>query len=160
MKIRNGFVSNSSSSSFIIIQKSDKMESLKSYVKNDIIELGDVIGGHSEFGWKFEKHFDILSKINFAFLQTTYINNPKYLKMLENVIKKESDAKIVIWNFSKNKFGGNNEFYDGYIDHSSSSIEGANMEIFDSEENLIDFLFSPYSYIRTCNDNDEYEDDN
>jgi hypothetical protein len=41
----------------------------------------------------------------------------------------------------------------GYIDHQSASYEGENMEMFEDEQTLHDFLFSNNSYIQTGNDN-------
>lgn len=48
-----------------------------------------------------------------------------------------------------------NEIYMkyGYIDHSSSACEDQNLEMFETEENLKNFLFNNSSYIQNDNDN-------
>lgn len=141
MKIRNGFVSNSSSSSFIIIGKK---------IKNHILPEGYIIGeyGETEFGWDPEKHYNIHSKINFAYLQA--LTNKEWMNMLYNMLKKHGVKNIMI---------GITEDYNkktgrwAYIDHQSHASEGRNIEMFNDEESLERFLFSDDSYIQCDNDN-------
>jgi hypothetical protein len=158
MKMRNGFVSNSSSSSFVIIDASKGYVSLNEY--GDTLHAGSI--GEIEFGWGPEKIEGIGARINWAYLQSRYANpeeedpllekahaavygvRNKHLVMLEEVIKENSSIKEIDWG---------HVFEDGYIDHQSSAAEDRNMEIFDSKESLKDFIFGKDSYIQLDNDN-------
>lgn len=139
MKNREGFVTNSSSSSFIVVKHSDYNKVLGNGI--DLI-IGEV--GETEFGWSEHYYHNFYDKLNFAYMQTTYSNydGTGWKNMLVRVLKES---------------GFNNIFvplnFDGYIDHASSATEGANTEMFDTEEALADFLFNEESYIRTDNDN-------
>ncbi len=166
MKIRKGFVSNSSSSSFIVI-KTGKYE-IESY-KNDLIVI-PMEDGVYQFGWQIEKYFDFSSKLNFAFLQALYSERFDYLEMIENVLERELGIeKIIFTNPSALRINcipltifdslrltsvgpdPDDRYIDCYIDH--QSIEDENLEMFESEEILKDFLFSRNSYIQNDNDN-------
>ena len=146
MKVRKGFVSNSSSSSFVIISSNN----LYDYrVYGDYI-IGD--DGECEFGWDVETYSDIPSKINFAYMQAMYVKHNEWLNMLTCAIVNHTGCDNVRSNLTidwKDK-----EKRQGYIDHQSASTEGENTEIFESIETLTNFLFSPHSYIETGNDND------
>lgn len=140
MKTRNGFVSNSSSSSFIVIDNRGQM-TLPGTLSG-VYQIG--ADGHTDFGWEQTRYTDIHSKINFAYLQTKYVNldtSIEWLKMLNNVLKKHG-ASVV-----------NPMYRDGYIDHQSAASEGANMEMFNTEEDLEAFIFGEGSYIQGDNDN-------
>ena len=149
MKIRNGFVSNSSSSSFIVIS-SDGCDDLRlnKVIDNNTLVV-DLSLGNSEFGWDKDTYFDVGSKLIFSYLQTQYAG--KYLDMLESVVKDFCGCKHIKWNISDNYESGG----WGYIDHQSSAVEGQNMEMFENEQVLRNFLFDNNSYIETGNDNDE-----
>ena len=144
MKIRNGFVSNSSSSSFIIISDGELIPfNTKGIIWNS---FGD---GETEFGWQFDTYSDVDSKVNFAFLQALEINNEEWLKMIEEVIKEHTSASSVEHGFV---YEGD-YITNGYIDHQSSSWEGVNIEMFKSKEKLKQFLFCDDSCIENSNDN-------
>ena len=162
MKIRLGFVSNSSSSSFVIIDASRGYDSLEGTTLNIGPGLGD-----AEFGWGPEKVEGIGARINFAYLQANYAepiidpllekakkvvygHSNEYFAMLEEVIKENSHVQEIVSDFEKDKWGA---FDNGYIDHQSSAREGKNMEIFESKEMLRDFIFGKASYIQLDNDN-------
>ena len=165
MKIRNGFVSNSSSSSFVIIKDGTLDQKGHIKIKNNILNINGEYGT-LEFGWERKEYKNVYSKINFAYLQTEYSlteydyklkkivkskNGKKRLDMLEKVIKEELNVKVIKWGIttdwvSKDKISG-------YIDHQSNAFEGKNIEIFDSPEILKQFLFSSHSYIQGDNDN-------
>jgi hypothetical protein len=146
MKIRTSFVSNSSSASFVIINASLGYESFDDKFLADDIVFGRL--GETEFGWGTYVVRDIYSRINFAYLQTQYAE--KHLDMLEEVIREHIGSDVPItWDMSIDSCADN----WAHIDHQSSAVEDENMEIFDSEENLKDFLFGKGSYIQLDNDN-------
>ena len=182
MKQRNDFVSNSSSSSFIVV-KGDKCETYN--FNNQEIQIPNP-EGHIEFGWSWEKFNDFWSKLNFCAIQLVdlkdlkhrisdierdpvkRIENKDWLKRYAENMKPECDKWDhyfeMLQNVCKKRFNLNIElnekigFGDGelfaYIDHQSSVLEGDNMEMFDSETDLYHFLASPESFIKTGNDND------
>ena len=83
MKTRTDFVSNSSSSSFIVIGGANY---------SNINWYGDTITlptykGCSCFGWEFEKHYDFFSKLNFCALLVIYAHSYK-----ENIAYWEKQA--------------------------------------------------------------------
>ena len=169
MKIRNGFVSNSSSSSFTI------SDSSHGYIKLDVDKNKTyMIGknGEVEFGWGCSRIYDIDSRVSWAFLQAECLNErrlrnairPKFfsckivrileydnpIKMLYNVLTEQSgidDVEVLIsddWEIER----------FGYIDHQSCVYENSdNGKIFDSMESLRDFIFGSRSYIELDNDN-------
>ena len=51
MKLRNGFVSNSSSSSFIVIEKGELDQIKHLYVEDGVLNI-DGENGHYSFGWE------------------------------------------------------------------------------------------------------------
>jgi hypothetical protein len=138
MKIRNGFISNSSSTSFVIINAKTGYEELNP-TYDDIYIVG--ASGESEFGWGPDTIYDIHSRINFAYLQAIVL---KKEEMLEEIILKNSNIKKI--EYSKN-------IKEGYIDHQSSASEEKNIEIFENKKNLKNFIFGKDSFIELDNDN-------
>lgn len=142
MKIRIGFVSNSSSSSFIVIGDGDDCSYLLKPEINDAINEGFVIFGNkgaTDFGWGPETLTDIYSRINFAYIQSEHKSS--WREMLEEVLKEVINCDAIVWEI------------DGYIDHQSSACEGENTELFDSKDILRRFLFCDDSLIELDNDN-------
>ena len=147
MKIKTDFTTNSSSSSFVVIDKSGEMVIPKFGEKLVVDEnLGEV-----EFGWGPEKIYDVGSRINFAYLQSLY-GHPEWVGMLENVIRDVTGVKEIAWQLV-DSYAPETGFSRGYIDHKSAAGEGENTEIFDSEKNLKEFLFGKNSHIVLDNDN-------
>ena len=151
MKIRSGFVSNSSSSSFIVIG-TDITE------KNLPLDDGKFIigsAGETEFGWQNTTYEYAYDRINFAWMQANYMieSTPEWMEMLGEVIKEHTGATEVvsIINLDWPRHEGE---VNGYIDHQSASCEGVNTEMFADKDTLARFLFGSGSYIQGGNDNE------
>lgn len=179
MKIRSGFVSNSSSSSFIVIppiyHKSTNYEQTKCELEwkdqvgsRDTFIVDNNSFGYYEFGWDYQVYNTFPSKLCFAYLQAReakyeqdsdgeykYKENPKWMKMLEEVLCEVLDVKKIQWEIKRiEDHDHSSNIYDySYIDHQSSSHEGKNTEIFESKLVLRRFLFDPNARIITDNDN-------
>ena len=151
-KIRKGFVSNSSSSSFVVIG-SNGLEAIN--WSGEIVDLGSKTGGETEFGWGPDDYHDMYSRINFVYLQTTYVGKEKgkkWLDLIEQAIKEHTNAAGVRWVWTVTRYGDYEE-NEGYIDHQSCAGEGKNTEMFEDVVAMKAFLFDTGSYIHTDNDN-------
>jgi hypothetical protein len=149
MKIRQGFVSNSSSSSFIVIVDAEITPTRE--LLGQTVYPGEI--GETEFGWQKCEYHDMWSKMNFAYLQALYkgryTEDNTWAEMLDKVVKEHLGADV-IWAISDD-FESDVVAY-GYIDHESACP--TNCEMFDSEEKLKSFLFNENSYIHNQNDNE------
>ena len=160
MKHRSGFVSNSSSSSFIVIGSTvddDVVEKLRhKYGERDVLAITPDLGCH-EFGWENTKYSTFWDAVMFSFMQAEYVQeeHPEWMQMLNRVLKRELAVKHIVWGITT-KWGNSapKETLRGYIDHQSASSEGTNTEMFKSEDALTNFLFSDDSYIQGGNDNE------
>lgn len=135
MKIRKGFVSNSSSSSFVIINYSPIEDE-----KFDLVNYE--LNSESNFGWGPEKISDMPSKINWAILQAN--ENSEDYEKIKNVCKK---YKIEI----------TDEYIEevkekSWLDHQSHNDEN-HAVLFLTDEDLEQFLFHYKSHIQLDNDN-------
>lgn len=147
MKVRCGFISNSSSSSFVVIDyASNKFNKLAS-IDDNVIEIGEC--GEVEFGWGPCKITDIFSRINLAaiiikeYMPVDIID--EYWKLLEKVIFANTSYNAISYNKIKN-----GQIY-AYVDH--QSVSGMREDIFKSEDSLRTFIFGSNSYIQLDNDN-------
>jgi len=147
MKSRSGFISNSSSSSFIYVCKSCQLNLPVLGVYDYEIFIDNTFG-ETEFGWGPKEIYDTGSKIIFSYLQAKYLSSPGYIEMLEDVIKEYYGVKEITWWLGN---GIDEEGCYAYIDH--QSIGDDNLEMFDSRDTLIQFIFGPDSYISLDNDN-------
>lgn len=149
--IRHGFVSNSSSTSYIIIDASIG-HNIPQF-KDDLIV--DASFGTTEFNWGPETIKDVGSRIIFSYFQSS--ENSGWRKMLEEVIKENTNVKNIVWKITNEYSEVDNLAWNkldyGYVDHQSSASEGQNIEIFESKEILKDFLFGKKSKIVLDNDN-------
>ena len=149
MKIRHGWVSNSSSSSFMIIGSGPKA---KIALNEDVLRVPENFGGVTEFGWEPKDIWDFGSRINWSYLQALYSGNRDFMDTLERVLKRELNVVSIEWNLSDDyELTHAGKITWAYIDH--QSIGGNNLQMFDSEASLVQFLFNNGSYIHTDNDN-------
>ncbi len=183
MKIRNGFVSNSSSSSFIFLAKGNPkpiivddlyLDETAFWKKEKILKLSPG-NTHSRFGWEWRKYKEWTEKAVWAWLQIWYANemlantNGYVDKHFVEMIKKEGKTHPKEWldmlnkvikeytdvvSVDWSKLESSIKDYEAYIDHQSLCTEDYNMiSIFYSEEVLASFIFHGDSYIATGNDN-------
>ena len=141
MKTRKGFVSNSSSSSFIVIADSGGWTEMK--IDGQLDLNGSC--GENRFGWQEETYSDFASKVNWALLQAdVYEDDSKegLRSMIAKVIMEYTGATNVIFD---------EDVKNGYIDH--ESIGGGNELMFESEVAMKNFLFNTNSCIENNNDN-------
>lgn len=146
-KIRNGvFETNSSSSHSVSINSSEELLDTLIPDKDGNIVLSG-IGGCGEFGWGLER-------INSAYIKALYcavdcFRNEKSMKLLTDVIKKQTLCNDVIYDIELKDY--NSEKWC-YIDHQS---QGTSSPCFESEENLRNFIFNKNSWLFLANDNSE-----
>jgi hypothetical protein len=183
MKIRTDFVSNSSSSSFIVISNTN-LEKLDFY--GQTITVPSPEQGNCEFGWQFKEYRSFGAKLNFCALLITDAKRLSrsieyYKKYLENhnisnweidytkrmisdmqaCYNKYENMQNMLIDVCKNMFNLNIEIINpedeglfAYIDHQSSIYENPdNARMFNSDIDLYNFLVSKDSYISTGNDN-------
>lgn len=164
MKIRNGFVSNSSSSSFIVIGNNISyglIEDIKIILANEYnntttcLSIGNI--GTTEFGWDNIRYNTFWDRLNFTTIQIMYLNddyeNTQEYKMLEKILKQYLNVDTIVNKLSLDYDCRRSEFYS-YIDHKSCITEEQNDEMLENEDSLTKFLFSDVSYIQSGSNNE------
>lgn len=172
MKIREGFVSNSSSSSFIIIDRSKNNyceKALKSFIKK--VNIGarhkyilnlPIKGGAKYFGREYKTFHKLSDRLNFMTLQFLefemyYGRKDDEVRRISDIIYNVIEKAVKTWDkdpfvsirydYNVFMYGSNDDFFEYYIDHQSSFSDGENTEMFKSEESLYNFLFGRNSRI-------------
>jgi len=131
------------------------MKSLReAYGNRSHLEISADLGCH-EFGWENTQYTSFWDKVMFAFIQADYMRkgHPNWLFQLEKALKDTLKVKNLIWGISTD-YPRPEGKKDAYIDHQSASTEGMNTEMFESDEAMMNFLFSTGSYIQGGNDNE------
>jgi hypothetical protein len=144
-KIRHGvFETNSSSSHSISIADAG---SLLDTILPDSDGRITLQGG--EFGWGYEEYSDAQTKASYlaVYAQEYCGDSDTYKDLLDKILKEQTGAKEVIYNFSADDGHG----HWSYIDHQSTDVP---QDVFrEGEEAIRQFIFNPLSILVIDNDN-------
>lgn len=174
MKIRQGFVSNSSSSSFILIDHAFSVSDEK--YKRDFENFRSWLSEHvywsserqafffryvpdSEFGWEQTLYNEWWEKFDFMLLQVklTGRSDEEYGKHHETLLawfqQFDPSIKYIIIPEEYTDDDSGVEYHIGYIDHQSVGDE--NLSMLESVDTINKFIFSEKSYILNGNDNSD-----
>lgn len=132
------FETNSSSSHSISLAGEDKQFVLDTIYPN---QKGQIFLNGGEFGWEWFKHNDSETKANYAAVD--FDGDETLTEMLVEVIKEQTGATEVIFNFGKEYSSSN----WSYIDHDSTGLVPR------TKETLKDFIFNKNSWLFGGNDN-------
>jgi hypothetical protein len=146
MKIRNGFVSNSSSSSFIVCGTSGHYDDIpEHYIKDGVLDIRNI--GETEFGWGPEKYYSINNRLSLCAVALQYLGDPEYgYQMLQEVISENDDRVHTVIAENEDDHG----YRSSYIDHQSVPEM---ICMYESKEELKKFIFDSSSFITVDNDN-------
>ena len=107
---------------------------------------GNIVLNGGEFGWCHETFYAAVDKASYMAIYAQEWGGPnkdQFIETLKNVIKVQTGAKDVIFNFTDES---------SYIDH--QSVENHDYDyLFEDERLLRLFIFSKNSFLRTGNDN-------
>lgn len=156
MKARRGFVSNSSSSSFVVIPENYQPKVNEDYGKlamafafSDCDDWNGIfIDGESQFGWQVREYHDFESKWNWLVLQAFY-GGQKYMKFVDDFLSSITNNRVKVnWNGVED--ADNNG--GSYIDHQSIDAEFTFDPV--SQIGIENFLLDNDCYIQNGNDNE------
>jgi len=166
MKIRNGFVSNSSSSSFVIIgNKELNIPNIhNSYVNKNMLMIPQTFGGEYEFVTSEEDYNKFADRLNFAALVAWMKEGPQgydnhdcmWTTMLEEIIQEDLGFEEFKINFQYDDdewhpvyMNPLNVYSNSFIPHDSHPSHDENtVSIYKDKETLRKFLFAEDSCIK------------
>lgn len=182
MKARYGFVSNSSSSSFVVIAKKRDKEIPIPITFSNTLMIPRNLSGEIDFRLSGGKYFDFDSKLNFLILQVLYADNLDYVSLIYQVlgqkfgnidIKNNLRRDFVDFDDEEDDSEELDKLHFGFIDH--QSIGGGFLELFEGSpedkkkslvfrvdslvEKMYNFLFMEDSYLYFTSDSVGIEDD-
>ena len=175
MKNRKDFVSNSSSSSFIVITDSGVFDASRSRGL-EVVSLPNQELGETGFGWQTERYRDFWSKLNWCAIAVSDKREMEKDESSEERRKKEifkpwfraADMEQKLkdvcrelgYDVEVRQKDGEDSWDYGYVDHQSAIyMEPANARMFETTKALRDFLTNSGSYIDNSNDNGGRDDD-
>ena len=154
MKLRANFVSNSSSSSYVVVP-----ENYHSNINDDYARLkvafefsenyedwDGFLDGETCFGWQEQEYHDFESKWNWLVLQAFY-GGQKYIEIINDFLSSISNRIELNWSSVEDAENNAN----AYIDHQSIDAQ----RTFDEIEpiGISNFLLDSQCYIQNGNDN-------
>lgn len=154
---KNLFETNSSSTHVITIANNSDDD-----FKNNLPETIEFNVG--EYGWEFERYDDMQSRANYLFTGVLVNGLGECIDNIRGILKKWN-VEAIFPELEKIKCGYSSGYYYilkdepnkcFYIDH-SSELEDFIKQLCDDETFLMNYLFSPESFIATGNDNDDDE---
>ena len=156
MKERRGFVSNSSSSSFVVIPENYQPKVNENYGKLAMAFAfsvcddwnGIFIDGEHAFDWQVKQYHDFESKWNWLVLQAFY-GGQKYMEIINNFLSSITSNRVKVnWNGVED---ADNNCY-AYIDHQSVDPKCTFDEV--ARIGIGNFLLDSNCYIQNGNDNE------